>query len=220
MSPDAESSRDAFSQLARVYGPVAAFVFAVVVLSLVLIGYRYRAGRGHAPSPEDSRTRLEIGFALVLAVAAIGLVWRSYTALSQENAIGMAATTSERPAVVIDVDASRWNWRFTYPGNVVQTGDGRHRPATLVVPAHEPVRFRLTSSDVAHAFWIPQLRAKYDALPGRTNAFGLRFQAGADYSGSRCSEYCGEYHDQMTFSVDVRSPAAFAAWLRSRRAAR
>jgi cytochrome c oxidase subunit II len=119
----------------------------------------------------------------------------------------------------VGVVASRWNWRLTYPGGVVQTGDGRTRPATLVVPAGRPVRFRLTSRDVVHALWVPELRAKYDAMPGYTNVFDLRFDLHGDYSTVRCSEFCGDLHDAMLLHVDVRAPAAFDAWLRGRQEA-
>ncbi|MEA2129794.1 MAG: cytochrome c oxidase subunit, partial [Solirubrobacteraceae bacterium] len=90
---------------------------------------------------------------------------------------------------------------------------------TLVVPAGAPVRFRLTSRDVVHALWIPELRAKYDAMPGYTNIFDLRFALGGDYATARCSEFCGEQHDRMLLRVDVRAPAAFDAWLRGRQEA-
>jgi cytochrome c oxidase subunit II len=89
----------------------------------------------------------------------------------------------------------------------------------LVVPAGRPVRFRLTSRDVVHALWIPALRAKYDAMPGYVNAFALRFAPGLDYSTARCSEFCGDLHDEMRLRVEVRPPAAFDSWLRTRRGA-
>lgn len=214
MTTASTTSRDSFSELMAVYGPVAILVFAVVTLVLVLVAIRFRAGAGSTPSAVAEHARLEAAFVIALIVVAGLLLWRSFSALSDENAIAPIAADDGRPALVIDVVASRWNWRFAYPGGVVSTGNGVDRPATLVVPADRPVRFRMTSADVAHAFWIPELRTKYDALPGRTNAFGLRFPAGLDPTGSRCSEYCGVYHDRMTFRVDVRSPAAFARWLR------
>ena len=51
------------------------------------------------------------------------------------------------------------------------------------------------------------------------NVFDVRFARGLDYSTARCSEFCGGFHDQMRFRVDVRRPAAFDAWLRGREAA-
>jgi cytochrome c oxidase subunit 2 len=162
---------------------------------------------------------LEIAYAVGLAVVAVLLVWRTFAAMSDSDQV--VARAAPAPAagaagLTIGVVASRWNWRLAYPGGVVQTGDGRTRPATLVVPAGQPVRFRLTSRDVVHALWIPELRAKYDAMPGYTNIFDLRFARGGDYSTTRCSEFCGDLHDEMLLRVDVRAPSDFAAWLRGR----
>jgi cytochrome c oxidase subunit 2 len=67
-----------------------------------------------------------------------------------------------------------------------------------------------------HAFWIPEARFKYDAIPDRTNTFDLLFDPGVAYRDDRCSEFCGEYHEQMRFRVAVKAPAAFRAWLRAR----
>jgi len=148
-------------------------------------------------------------------------VWRTAAALSSADPLpasspGDPSLANARPALRLSILASRWNWRITYPGGVVQAGDGRERFAVLVVPADRLVRFRMTSRDVVHALWIPALAAKYDAIPGRTNVFDLRFAAGRDYRTVRCSEFCGDLHDQMRLRVDVRPPAAFDAWLRAR----
>jgi cytochrome c oxidase subunit 2 len=87
------------------------------------------------------------------------------------------------------------------------------------VPAGQPVRSRLTARALVHALWVPELRAKYDAMPGYTNVFDLRFDLGGDYSTVRCSEFCGDLHDRMTLRIDVREPAAFDDWLRGRQEA-
>ena len=215
-------TRGPYDQLASLYLPIAALVFALVAVALVVVAIRYRARPGRAPSTRQTAPRLEIAYALALALVAGLLLWRSFTAMSDSDPVVARAATAPAagPAgLTIGIVASRWNWRLTYPGGVVQSGDGRTRPATLVVPAGRPVRFRLTSRDVVHALWIPELRAKYDAMPGYTNVFDLRFEAGRDYSTARCSEFCGDLHDQMLLRVDVRAPAAFDGWLRARQEA-
>jgi cytochrome c oxidase subunit 2 len=217
-------TRGTYDSLAALYVPVAAVVFGLVLLALVVVAVRFRAGRGHAPSRRSHSPRLEIAYAVVLGVISGVLVWRSYVALSEADplpaqAAGDPHPSARQPSLTIAIAASRWNWRFTYPRGVVQTGDGHTRYPVLVVPDREPVRFRLTSLDVIHALWFPALRAKYDAVPGRTNIFDLAFERRLDYSTVRCSEFCGDYHDQMRVRVDVRPRAAFDAWLRNRQAA-
>jgi cytochrome c oxidase subunit 2 len=215
-------TRGPYDQVASLYVPIAAVVFVLVTLALVVIAVRYRARPGREPSARQSAPRLEIAYALALAAVAVLLLWRSFGAMSDsDDVVARAAPAAGAGAagLTIGVVASRWNWRLTYPGGVVQSGDGRTRPATLVVPAGRPVRFRLTSRDVVHALWVPELRAKYDAMPGYSNTFDLRFDLHGDYSTVRCSEFCGELHDEMLLRVDVRAPAAFDAWLRGRQKA-
>jgi cytochrome c oxidase subunit 2 len=186
----------------------------------VIIGVRFRATPGRVASPQTQAPRLEVAYVVVLVVIATLLLWRSFAEMSPASTPdatrGNAVASAGPGALTIAIVASRWNWRVLYPGGVVQTGDGHGRVATLVVPANEVVRFRLTSSDVVHALWIPALRVKYDAMPRYVNTFALRFAPGLDYSTVRCSEFCGELHDQMRMNVDVRSPSAFDAWLRMR----
>jgi cytochrome c oxidase subunit 2 len=216
-------TRGTFSGLFDIYVPIAAGVFALVVLVLAVTVVRFRARPGgEAPSTRSSAVKLEVGYAVVLALIASFLLWRTFVSVHRENQTVAHAAPAPRagPAgLTIAVVGAKWNWRFTYPGGVVQQGEGPARLPTLVVPAGQPVRFRLTSADVVHAFWIPEARFKYDAIPGRTNTFDLLFDAGIRYTDDRCSEFCGEYHEQMRFRVAVKAPAAFRAWLRARQRA-
>ena len=213
------NTRNVFGRLAGVYGPVAVAVFVLVCAALIAVAVLFRARPGRTPSARASSPKLEAGYAAVLAVIAGLLVWQTYEAMADINPANertSGPTAHGRPVVTIGVVASRWNWRFSYPGGVAEVGVGRGRVAQLVVPANVPVRFRLTSQDVVHAFWIPALRYKYDAVPGRMNEFDLSFEPGLDYSTARCSEFCGEYHDEMRFGVRLLAPTAFRAWLRGR----
>ena len=219
---DPADTRDAYENLAAVYWPVAVGVFVIVAVLLAFVAVRYRASRRGEPSRRASNLTLECGYAIVLALVVAVLTWRSYDAIAAVDPVIERAAAAPRagPAgLSVGIVASRWNWRFVYPGGVSQTGNGREQVGQLVVPAGEPVRFRLTSLDVAHAFWVPALRAKYDALPGYTNVFDLEFDPGRDYTTARCSEFCGVYHDQMRFGVRVLPPARFRAWLRERQEA-
>jgi cytochrome c oxidase subunit 2 len=72
---------------------------------------------------------------------------------------------------------------------------------------------------VIHAFWIPDLRFKRDAFPGRHQAFDLRFGRRASFMAGRCAEFCGLKHSDMTFTVIVMPRADFDAWVAARRRA-
>ncbi len=122
------------------------------------------------------------------------------------------------PDVTVDVVAFRWSWQFTYAGQgVVVDGDATHVPE-LVVPAGQTVHIVLTSADVAHAFWVPAFLFKRDAIPGITNQFDFNVKQPGTWTG-QCAEYCGLYHDQMTFVVRAMPAQQFEAWLAARRAA-
>jgi cytochrome c oxidase subunit 2 len=115
-------------------------------------------------------------------------------------------------AFTVDVVAWQFWWEFRYPnpdagGPPIVTANELH------IPVGVPVRFRLTTSDVIHSFWIPTLGGKVDMIPGRTNYALLRADAPGDFRGA-CFEFCGLQHANMAFTVRALPPAEWQAWLR------
>jgi cytochrome c oxidase subunit II len=203
-------TRHVYDHLLSIYVPIALGVFAliVVVVSAAVFIYRRRpperAARWHEHNP------LEGAYAVLLACVAAFLLYLTFSA---EHKVERVAN-EERPAVVIDVVASKWEWTFGYPayGITQLSGTVGHQP--LVVPAGVAVRFRLTSVDVIHSFWIPALRYKHDAIPGSTQIATLVFRRGA-FPG-QCAEFCGLRHADMIFTADAVTPSRFAAWAQTR----
>ena len=103
----------------------------------------------------------------------------------------------------IGVEAHRWEWQFSYPNGVTLEDQ------TLHIPAGEPVDIEVTASDVIHAFWVPRLGGKIDAIPGHVNVIRLEADRPGIYWG-QCAEYCGEGHDIMQFRVQAHEPAVYA----------
>jgi cytochrome c oxidase subunit 2 len=208
--PALVSTRGEYDHLASIYLPIAIGVFALialVVLVVVLIFRRRppeRAARWHEHNP------IEGTYALLLACTAAFLLYLTFGAEHRTDTVA----NRQRPAVVVNVLASKWEWTFTYPayGFSVRSGTVGRQP--LVVPANEPVRFNLTSLDVIHSFWIPALRYKHDAISGSTQVTTLSFGPGV-YPG-QCAEFCGVRHSDMLFTAYAVSPRAFAAWARSK----
>lgn len=206
-------TRSAYHDVAGVYGPIALAVLLLVFLLVVGIAVRYRASARRTRSQRAGAPGVEGLFVLALAAIAAGLVGFTFHTENREDRL------APHPALTINVTAAKWTWRFGYPGGVTQ-GGGSGTP-TLVVPAGVPVRFALTSYDVVHAFWIPDLRFKRDANPRAVTRFDLRFPGRGGYSGvGECSEFCGLDHADMRFLVRALSPARFRAWLGRRQAAR
>jgi cytochrome c oxidase subunit II len=207
-------TRTEYDHLFSIYVPIAIGVFLLIVVLVVaaVLIYRRRppdrAARWHEHNP------LEGTYAVLLACVAAFLLYLTFTT---EHKVDTVAN-QQRPAVVIDVVASKWEWTFNYPAYGITLRSGTVGRQPLLVPAGEAVRFRLTSLDVIHSFWIPALRYKHDAIPGSTQIATLVFRPGV-FPG-QCAEFCGLRHSDMIFTAHAVSPAAFAAWARSGRRTR
>ncbi|MTD57005.1 cytochrome c oxidase subunit II [Amycolatopsis pithecellobii] len=206
--------QDAFARMMGFEGLVAGIVFvlvgAAVLLALVLS--RKRSGDTRRRS---SHPAAEIGYAVMLGAAAGVLAFITASANNDLRAQVMPQASAAPPAATVDVDAFQWCWRFHYlnPDRTV-TGSCATQQTdipTLVVPAGQPVQLRLSSSDVQHAFWIPDLRVKVDAFPDHTNTFTLTFDHEGQWLG-RCAEFCGSFHTEMHFSVRAVSPQQYQQW--------
>ncbi len=215
--------RQIFTQVATVEWAIAGAVAFVLLSLLAFVVVRYRAGRQVSPSRNANATRLELGYLGVLVLFGIGLyVW-------QIGRNGAERHWQGAPAVTVDVIGFRWCWRFHYPGaGVVSTGTcagavprrptlpAAHTLPVLEVPAHELVRFNVTSVDVIHGFWIPTIDFKMYAYPEHVNAFEARFDHLGTSTG-RCAVYCGLDHFQMDYLLRVVSPGVYHHWLAAHR---
>lgn len=195
-----------------VYVPIALGVFGlifVLALGAVLVYRRRpreRAAVWHKHEP------LEAAYALLLCCTVAFLLYLTFSA---EHRVDTVAA-QERPAVIIDLTASKWEWTFHYRASGITVRSGTTGVTPFVVPVGQPVRFNLRSIDVIHAFWIPGLRYKHDAFEGSTQVFTLVFSRAGLFDG-QCAEFCGLRHPDMLLAARAVSPASFAAWQRSNR---
>ena len=193
-----------------IYVPIAIGVFALVLLLTVgaVLVFRRRspsqAARWHEHNP------LEGGYAILLACVVAFLMYVTFSAEHQVDAVARG----ERPALTVDVFGARWEWHFHYPGYGIDRYSGTVGHEQLVVPAGEPVAYRLVSLDVIHEFWVPELKYKHDLIPGMGQTEILTFSRPGNFQG-HCGEFCGLYHTRMVFSVRALPPAQFSAWLAS-----
>lgn len=184
-------------------------MLVLVVAAVVFTVLRFRSREVGLPRGRDKNTPAEAAYAGLIACIVALLVYLTFESMSDLEA-------AEGPAELeVAVTASRWNWRFEYTHHGVVRQGTRARIPTLVVPVNTPVRFTQTSRDVIHSFWIPELRFKRDAFPGRETAFTLRFpDEGFLRQAGQCAEFCGLDHASMAFNVEVLPRADFARWLR------
>lgn len=117
--------------------------------------------------------------------------------------------------VQLRVTAQRFTWAVQYPGPDGQfdTADDVHRKEELHVPVDKVVHITLTSKDVIHSFFLPHLRLKQDAMPGRR--IPLWFQATkAGVYPLPCAELCGAGHTGMMGRLVVHTPEEYEVWVK------
>jgi len=191
---------DAIGTLALIVGVIAALIFIGVEAALVYAIWRYRASRdpaGVAATFERNR-RLEIAWtaapALILAVVFV----LTLGTMAEINGAGVA------PAMRIAAVGHQWWWEFGYGGT--KTANELH------IPVDTPIDLDLTSVDVIHSFWVPELGPKMDMLPGTTNHLRLFARRAGSYDG-QCAEFCGVEHAWMRIRVVVQTQVEFDRWL-------
>jgi cytochrome c oxidase subunit II len=114
----------------------------------------------------------------------------------------------------IKITAHQWWWQIEYPGarpdEQVVTANELH------IPAGRPVQLELTSADVIHSFWLPNLDGKHDLIPSHL----VKTVISADHTGiyaGRCAEFCGYQHAHMDLLLIAQTPSEFEAWLVAQR---
>lgn len=214
--------RDAFARMAGFEGLIAGIVFVVVCLAvtLALLLSRKRSGDTRR---RDSHPLVEVAYAVALAAIAGVITFITASAHNSLSAAVVPKGAGAAPATRIDIDAFQWCWRFHYAqsgrsvsgvcGSSDGNGDGNAEGnlPTLIVPVGQPVQLRITSTDVQHSFWIPDLRVKVDAFPDHVNTVTLNFDEAGAWLG-RCAEYCGAPHSTMHFWVRAVPAQQYQQW--------
>jgi cytochrome c oxidase subunit 2 len=185
--------------------PVGVIVYGLILWSV----FRYRRrppDDGSLPKQTKYAVGLEVTYTLIPVVLIAAIFGFTYHAEQKVDHI------DPHPAVIVNVDAFQWQWRFTYPQHDVTVVGTPGHPPTLVVPAGETTRIVLRAEDVVHAFFVSDFLFQRQAIPGVTNVFDLTIPNAGRWPG-QCSLYCGLDHTSMTFTVQALSPSAFNQWL-------
>lgn len=111
----------------------------------------------------------------------------------------------------VDVNAIQYAFLFTYGESGVVSGE-------LHVPVGQPIQLNITSGDVIHAFWVPELRLKQDAVPGREAQISFTPQRTGEYPVI-CAELCGPYHGAMKTQLIVESQEDYQSWMEQQQVA-
>jgi cytochrome c oxidase subunit 2 len=182
---------------------VATIVFVIVIGLIVYALFRHRRRNADGSIEDggigDGRSFITIGGAVVPALVLVGVM--IYT-VDVQNAISMPAS----PALTVQLIGHQWWWEVAYPDQGITTANEIH------IPVGQPVAIKLTSADVIHSFWVPELQAKMDLIPGQTNSTWIQ----ADHPGvyrAECAEFCGLQHAHMSLLIVAESQDQVNAWI-------
>ena len=203
----------------------------ITVISLFVLGLLLwvvvRFGRKANPTPSKTthNTLIEVVWTLVPVLVLVGIAIPSITLLARQY------ESPPADAITIKATGYQWYWGYTYPdnggfeviSNMLSEEDAiaAGEPAQLavdnrmVVPANTPLRIQTTAADVIHAFAVPSLWFKLDAVPGRLNERLLTIKEPGIYYG-QCSELCGARHGYMPIAVEALPRDKWEAWVRSK----
>ena len=195
---------------------VGVFVWGLIFWCVV----RYRRRRGDVELPVQTRFNLPIELIYTVAPVLIISVLFYYTAIIQTD----VNRISQNPDVTVNVDAFKWNWKFSYPSTMGPDGQPVYTIGTdtyipiLVLPTNKTILFNEHSADVIHSFWVPEMLFKRDVFPGNVrNQFQTTILEEGAYVG-RCAELCGTYHSMMNFEVRAVSADKYSQFLAAKSA--
>jgi cytochrome c oxidase subunit 2 len=179
-----------------------AIPFFLAVVILLLLAIRRRRGEGRKPARSRGMAIMLIGGVILPALAMVSLMYSATRALADVSAqAGQAELT-------VEVQGERWWWRigYTEDGNTFFTANEIH------IPAGVTVSLALSSDNVIHSFWVPELNGKRDLIPGVPDTFWIQANSPGTYHG-QCAEFCGAQHAKMHFLVIALEPQDFGEWL-------
>jgi cytochrome c oxidase subunit 2 len=186
---------------------VCSGVFVLVAAAVFLAVRRGRSSDGSRPTERH----LFIGVTAATATTIVILFGLLYASVATGRAIGAPPPGN---ALTVRVVGHQWWWELEYldsdPSLRVTAAN------ELALPVGRPVILRLSSSDVIHSFWIPNLHGKIDLVPGRENRTWLQADTPGVFRG-QCAEYCGLQHAHMALTVLARPADEFDRWLTAQR---
>jgi cytochrome c oxidase subunit 2 len=183
------------------------FWISAVVVAIVTVLILVAVARARAPGDDGiDRRPVTWGppFIVIAGLVVSGAILAATFYLSLRELDALAGPPGE-PVLSIEVVGRNWWWEVRYPNGAATANEIR-------IPAGQPVEIRLSTADVIHTFWVPELQVKKDQIPGMDNTLWLLAREPGRYRG-QCAEFCGLQHARMAFYVEALAPEAFEAWL-------
>jgi len=208
-------------------------IFVVVFGAMFWSVFNHRKSKGAKAEQFHENTTVEIIWTVIPFVILIAMAYpATRTVLDMKDASNADMT--------IKVTAYQWKWEYDYlqdgvhfysslstPRNQIEEWEkkgekkGEHYllevDNPVVVPAGKKVRLLITSNDVIHGWYVPQLGVNQYGIPGFVKDAWFKVERPGRYLG-QCSQICGKEHGYMPIVVDAVSPADYAKWVAERKA--
>ena len=199
-------------------------VFGAMTYSIIM----HRKSVGHKAEQFHENTTVEIIWTVIPFIILIGMALPA-----TKTVIAMKDTSS--PDLTIKATGYQWKWGYDYlqegisfystlstPREQIEdyerkgTKKNEHYLVEVdnpvVIPVGKKIRIITTANDVIHAWWVPALGIKQDAIPGFVRDTWFKADKEGTYRG-QCAELCGKDHGFMPIVVEAVSPEKYAAWV-------
>lgn len=201
-----------------------------VVIGVVVFGamfyalWFHRKSKGYKAAEFHEHFWLEITWTIVPFIILVIMAIPATKVLMQMS-------DSAEPDLTVKITGYQWKWRYEYLDHKIQFFSNITTPFNqihnlekksknylievdhpIVVPIHKKIRFLITSNDVIHSWWVPDLGVKRDAVPGFINEAWTKINRAGTYHG-QCAELCGVNHAYMPIVVNAVSEKEFANWV-------
>lgn len=225
--PQSALARDVYD-LHTMINLVCLAIFVVVFGAMFYSIWKHRKSQGHQAAHFHESTTVEIIWTIIPFFILIGMAYPATKAV-------IAMKDTSNPDMTIKVTGYQWKWEYDYlkdgvkffstistPREQIENkqAKGEHYllevDEPLVVPVGKKVRVLLTAGDVIHAWWIPELAVKQDAIPGFIRDAWFKSETTGTFRG-QCVELCGKDHAFMPIVVKVVTQEEYDAWLASKK---
>jgi cytochrome c oxidase subunit 2 len=199
-------------------------IFVVVFGAMTWAILKHRKSVGHKAEQFHENTTVEIIWTIIPFFILIGMAWPA-----TKTIIAMKDTSGAD--ITIKATGYQWKWGYDYlqegisfysslatPREQIEGSapKGEHYllevDNAVVVPVGKKVRIITTANDVIHAWWVPALGIKQDAIPGFVRDTWFKADNPGTYRG-QCAELCGKDHGFMPIVVEAVTPEKYAAWV-------
>jgi cytochrome c oxidase subunit 2 len=214
--PPASSYGQMFDDLFRLITILISVAFAIVLILLIVTVLRDRDRPGHKAIYDHGSSLHDKRFTAIVSVTVFLVLdaWVLVVAMTDLREGFWNIPLPDAPDVLrVEVLAQQWSWNIRTPGvdGVFGTPDDIVSINELTVPQDRPVVLNVSSKDVIHSFYLPDMRLKRDANPGAINQAWFEPIKSGDFD-LLCAELCGYAHYQMHGKLHVLPREQYAAW--------